>query len=300
MYIAMQGLVAASVNCWWRAVGHEWAVVSLLARLLGRVPIQMISGSWIRVQLPSGLKLSSEWVNGQPSISKSRLERTQDTLRTQPISYHCRGWSELCEVTFLQQWNSSAGLSTTDWQPIQADKIQYCNAFIGLKTHPTILLKKSHEAVRKTKTALFNIVMLCKQPLRAWEGKKALFFLFNWFLVAWKLMMGSIGWPIHHRWIFPRRPSTFREDLLWAVWKSISRHLVFTVWVVFMQQGRRGGGVKRFSHAYFWRLRRHLKLSLCDQMSWSRFIKQGGNEAHRTEEKSSQTHTTEFLNLGVG
>lgn len=44
--IAMQGFVAPSVNCMWRAVGYECSVISLLVRLPGRVQVGIIGGSF--------------------------------------------------------------------------------------------------------------------------------------------------------------------------------------------------------------------------------------------------------------
>lgn len=129
--IAMQGLVVPSVNCMWRAVGYECSVISLLVRLPGRVQVWIIGGSHSS-QFPPGLKLYSEWSNDHPSSSKYRLERTQDTVRTQLRSDHCQGQSELHVATFLQQWEQKLSLGNTDGPPCNPTK---CS--IAIRANPS-------------------------------------------------------------------------------------------------------------------------------------------------------------------
>lgn len=287
--IAMQGFVAPSVNCMWRAVGYECSVISLLVRLPGRVKVGIIGGSFpVWWSHSSHLALNSilEWSKDQPRSSKYRLERTHGTVRTQLRSDHCQGWSELYVATFLQQWEQKLSLGNTGGPPCNPTKCSTATRanpsyhFIGMT-----LMRQSD-----------NIKLHCliswwcaKQPLRAWEEKLCLSFCYTIFaVVSQSLWLGFIS-GIQRSRIYPRCDWTFREDLLFKMhFKAFGFHYLGCFY------GAGGEALRRCillagTHA--------LEAACVWSDVWEWIIKQGGNGAHGTEEKSSQT--TEFLNLGV-
>lgn len=130
IYIAMQGLVAPSVKCMWRAVGYECLVISLLVWLPGWAQVWITGGSFpVSFNHSSHLALNS--ILSDPMINSA----APSTGWSEPRVHWRPNWDRItvreCQwlhvATFLQQREQKISLGNTSRPPIQPYKMQYCN-----------------------------------------------------------------------------------------------------------------------------------------------------------------------------